>query len=474
MRNCAAILCFDDAPVWTSAPTPHCCARPADAHSRGLLSIAFCVPSCAHRAWSGKAAAVRVCRTSGTASRSRHCCAGIGAARTCRSQLPKLALYMGHVSIVSTAYYLRLMPAVLDRRERSASSVAGPAFSRRARHETSLPTELGQELVRFFEDYLPAQRGMSPHTIRSYRDALVLFLQFASQDATRPVERAGDQRPHCRPGYRFLTLLETSRHNGIAHPQRAARRDPHLRAFPGFAPARASGSAATGLGIPFKRGAQDAPIEYLERAELEALLESIDRHDRNGQRDYALFALMFNTGARVQEVLDLRCAMYGSSHPTRSGCEARAARSAFVRSGRRRRPSCARRDPSARLRPNRRVRYSPIATERNSPALACATCYASASPLCAESIATLRGKRIHPHSLRHTTAVHLLKAGVDFATISQWLGHASLNTTMRYARGRLGHQTPSPRPSVPRCARLLRAGRVALERRDVVGWLRRL
>src|SRR5271166_5637867 len=47
---------------------------------------------------------------------------------------------------------------------------------------------------------------------------------------------------------------------------------------------------------------------------------------------------------------------------------------------------------------------------------------------------TLAGKRIHPHSLRHTTAIHLLKAGVDFATISQWLGHASLNTTMRYAR----------------------------------------
>ena len=47
---------------------------------------------------------------------------------------------------------------------------------------------------------------------------------------------------------------------------------------------------------------------------------------------------------------------------------------------------------------------------------------------------TLRDKRLHPHSLRHSTAVALLKAGVDFATISQWLGHAGLNTTMRYAR----------------------------------------
>ncbi len=52
----------------------------------------------------------------------------------------------------------------------------------------------------------------------------------------------------------------------------------------------------------------------------------------------------------------------------------------------------------------------------------------------ATAVPTLASKRIHPHSLRHTTAVHLLKAGVDFATISQWLGHSSLDTTMRYAR----------------------------------------
>jgi integrase/recombinase XerD len=52
----------------------------------------------------------------------------------------------------------------------------------------------------------------------------------------------------------------------------------------------------------------------------------------------------------------------------------------------------------------------------------------------AERVATLRGKRLHPHCLRHTTALSLLKSGVDFATISQWLGHSSLNVTMRYAR----------------------------------------
>ncbi|MCF5511452.1 tyrosine-type recombinase/integrase, partial [Pseudomonas sp. PA-3-6H] len=60
------------------------------------------------------------------------------------------------------------------------------------------------------------------------------------------------------------------------------------------------------LGLPFKRGARSAPIAYFESDEVDAVLNSIDRTTDSGRRDYALFALMFNTGARVQEVLDLQ------------------------------------------------------------------------------------------------------------------------------------------------------------------------
>ena len=81
--------------------------------------------------------------------------------------------------------------------------------------------------------------------------------------------------------------------------------------------------------MPFKRGAREAPIEYLERGEMDALLSSIDRSTRLGRRDYALFALMFNTGARVQEVLDLRVATCGWTHRRKSGCWARATRHAL-------------------------------------------------------------------------------------------------------------------------------------------------
>ena len=78
------------------------------------------------------------------------------------------------------------------------------------------PTDLGRELVRFFEDYLPAQRGVSPHTLRSYRDALLLLLQFAARDSKRAIERLeiADLTPERIT--RFLSFLEAERKNGIA------------------------------------------------------------------------------------------------------------------------------------------------------------------------------------------------------------------------------------------------------------------
>jgi integrase/recombinase XerD len=87
---------------------------------------------------------------------------------------------------------------------------------------------------------------------------------------------------------------------------------------------------------------------------------------------------------------------------------------------------------------------------------------------------TLAGKRIHPHSLRHTTAIHLLKAGVDFATISQWLGHASLNTTMRYARADLDLKRQALAQVFPEILAPPKGGAFVFHGDDIAGWLRRL
>jgi site-specific recombinase XerD len=90
------------------------------------------------------------------------------------------------------------------------------------------------------------------------------------------------------------------------------------------------------------------------------------------------------------------------------------------------------------------------------------------------SATTLREKRIHPQSVRHSTAVALLKAGVDFATISQWLGHASLNTTMRYARVDLDLKRQAISQVFPDALAPPRGGHLLLDGRELVGWLRRM
>lgn len=338
------------------------------------------------------------------------------------------------------------------------------------------PTDLGRDLVRFFEDYLPAQRGVSPHTLRSYRDALLLLLQFAARDSNRALERLeiADLTPERI--IRFLNSLESERKNGIA------TRNARLGAIHVFARFMAShhperlGSLQHIMSLPFKRGAQEVPIEYLERPEIEALLASIDRTAARGRRDYALFALMFNTGARVQEVLDLRRRDVRLDPP----CQVRLhGKGSKVR-------LCPIWPATARLL---RDLMQEVCSVEPDPAAAFLFVNAHGHQLtrfgvryllrkyvaaASRSVSTLREKRIHPHSVRHSTAVALLKAGVDFATISQWLGHASLNTTMRYARADLDLKRQALSQVFPDALAPPRGGHLLLDGRDLVGWLRRM
>jgi len=87
---------------------------------------------------------------------------------------------------------------------------------------------------------------------------------------------------------------------------------------------------------------------------------------------------------------------------------------------------------------------------------------------------SLRGKRIHPHSIRHSTAICLLRSGVDFVTISQWLGHADLNTTMRYARADNELKRQALLQVFPEVLAPPRGGRLLVKGTELVGWLRRL
>ena len=308
-------------------------------------------------------------------------------------------------------------------------------------------SDLAQLMQVFFEDYLPGLRGMSTHTIRSYRDALVLFLRFISRETRHSIEVFQVEDLNAAQVESFLRFLERDRHNGVG--TRNARLAA-LHTFARFAvlrqPQRLAHFQAI-LNVPFKRGARERPIEYFDSHELDALFKSIDRSTPCGSRDYALFALMFNTGARVQEVLNLtvqdlrleipyQVRLHGKGRKIRL-CPLWPVTVKCLRNLLDRRPSAAEVDsPENRIFVNRNgrplTRFGVGYLLRKYVSLATA------------EAPTLQRKSLHPHCLRHTTALSLLKSGVDFATISQWLGHSTLNVTMRYARSDMDVKRAAP------------------------------
>jgi site-specific recombinase XerD len=330
--------------------------------------------------------------------------------------------------------------------------------------------------VRFFQEYLPAQRGVSPHTVRSYRDALVLLLQFTARDIRVGVEHLGIADLSADRVKRFLSFLEAERHNGIATRNARLAAIHVLARFLAAEHPECLGTLQPVLAIEFKRGAPIRPIEYLETGELDALLRSIDRTRPDGRRDYALFALLFNTGARVQEVLNLRQSDLRLDPP----CQVR-----LVGKGNKVRlcpiwPATAQvlRQHLAQIRPNSERPIDPIlfANARGRPLTRFGVRYLLSKYVTAASrtAVSLREKRIHPHSIRHSTGVCLLKSGIDFATISQWLGHASLNTTMRYARADIDLKRQALQQVFPEVLAPPRGGRLRMQGNELIGWLRGL
>ena len=298
--------------------------------------------------------------------------------------------------------------------------------------KTTLPNTLGRTLRGFFNEYLPGVRGVSPHTVRSYRDALVLLLRFLAERKGRSVVDLDFEDIAPESVLAFLDYLESNRENCIAtRNARLAAVHAYARYVAGQHP-DALETCQRLLAVPFKRGHQ-RPVEYLEMEEIQAMLAATDRRTPHGRRDHALILLLFNTGARVQELLDIRPRDLQLERP----CLVR-----LHGKGRKERlcplwPQTAEvlgalldqtgldTISSDRLFRNRRgeplSRFGVAYLLRK---------YARAAQT---AVPSLSRKRVHPHAMRHSTAVHLLHAGVDLVSISHWLGHASVETTNRYS-----------------------------------------
>jgi site-specific recombinase XerD len=163
------------------------------------------------------------------------------------------------------------------------------------------PNALARAVRGFFGEYVPELRGLSRHTLLSYRDTLALLLRFLAESRGSDPAALDLEAISPQAVLAFLKHLERDRHN------KTSSRNVRLAAIHAFfryvamhAPEHLE-QAQRILGIPFKRTGT-RPIDYLEADEIAAVLGSIDRTARQGRRDYALLALLFNTGARVQEI----------------------------------------------------------------------------------------------------------------------------------------------------------------------------
>lgn len=300
---------------------------------------------------------------------------------------------------------------------------------------TSSPPSFAALVQAYFAEYLTQQRALSAQTIAAYRDAFVLFLGFAESRLGKSPATIllGDITPALIMA--FLDHLERERHNCVR--SRNARLAA-LRSFLKFVAHRDVTSLQvieSALGVPVKRFERPM-LGYLSREEMLAVIGTPDETWLS-QRDHVLFLLLYNTGARVSEitgikvrdvVLDAGAAcvhLHGKGRKQRSVPLWRSTVKA-VRAWLRRNPQF---EAAFPLFPNRNGQ---VMTRAN-VALRLARAVHSAS----STFPDLTKRHISPHTIRHTTAMHLLQAGVDISVIALWLGHESPVTTHHYVEADL-------------------------------------
>jgi len=282
---------------------------------------------------------------------------------------------------------------------------------------------------RFFTERLTTQLAASPNTVASYRDTFRLLLKYASDHLGRTPTalQVADIDADLVGG--FLSFVETTRANG------ARSRNTRLSAIRSFFKYIALQEpqllhhCQRILAMPSKRYEKRA-VNYLKRAEIEALIAAPDPATWCGRRDRTLLLLAVQTGLRVSELIHLNCGdvMLGTGAHVRCMGKGRKERSTPLRKDsvealriwlEQRTNDCA----APLFVSNRGDRLSRDAVER---------LVAKHADRASGKCATLKGKHITPHVLRHSAAMQLLQNGVDRTVIALWLGHECVETTQMY------------------------------------------
>ena len=294
-------------------------------------------------------------------------------------------------------------------------------------------SKLGPWVRRYLLEHIVGDRNLSKNTQKSYRDTLALLLPFVAKDLHKQIDQLLVEHLTVEIVRTFLQHLEEVRNCCVAtRNQRLAAVHALACFIGGHSPEHVAWCGEI-RSVPFKKTAKPH-ITYLEKPEVDALLATAKGVTLQARRDYALLLFLYNSGARASEAahltvgnLEVRSAagseqpivkIFGKGSKTRY-CPLWPATAQAIGT------------ITADRKPDERVFLNRL----NQP-LTRSGVYdlvGRYSKRAATKQASIADKKVSPHVIRHTTACHLLKAGVDINTIRAWLGHVSLDTTNVYA-----------------------------------------
>lgn len=329
---------------------------------------------------------------------------------------------------------------------------------------------LASFVTSFFRSHLTAERNLSQHTLLAYRDALKLFLRFAATWHKCSADGLALADLTAEVVLAFLDSLETARKNNIrTRNARLAAIHCFFRYVFDVDPTHAALCQRI-LVISTKKCVRPT-LGYLSAEEMETLLAQVERSTSKGQRDYLLLALLYDTGTRIQEILDVTPADFHLASP------------AFVRvlgKGRKER-LCPLLPPTARVvsrfleATGRSAEDSHLLFQnrRGEKLTRQGARYLLRQYLnqAAKVLPRLRRPGISLHTLRHTKAMHLLQSDVPIITIKDVLGHADVRSTEIYVQTDLEAKRKALEQAGTASKETRRSGKIAP---DILDWLESL
>jgi site-specific recombinase XerD len=320
--------------------------------------------------------------------------------------------------------------------------------------DTSL---LGPWVRRFLMEHMVSERNLARNTQRSYRDTLQLLLPAVARRARKPIDCLAVTDVSADRVRQFLTDLEEKRGCAIATRNQRLAAIHALARFIGLhAPELVEWCGQVRV-VPFKKSPQ-AQVTYLEKPEMDALLAAPNLMTAQGRRDHALLLFLYNSGSRADETAQVRI-----EDLTLPQVSDRDLASVLIRGKGNKPRRCPLWTQTVReLAPlvQGRAASEHVFLNRCGQPITRFGIHALVKRCVAQAVKdvpSLATKRVSPHTIRHTTATHLLRSGVDINTIRVWLGHVSLTTTNVYAEVDLemkakalaGCEVGDPAPSKP-------------------------